>query len=78
MTTPDMARAEQELSGMEDPKLAAMDVDSDHSTGDLIAPKGKLTQTGLEYATRAARGEIFTRAMYELPNSLKLPGSARR
>jgi tyrosine-protein kinase Etk/Wzc len=61
---PDMARAEQELSGMEG-QLAAMDVDSDHPTGDLIAPKGKMTQTGLEYA-RALREEKFHEAMYEL------------
>ncbi len=61
---PDMARAEQELSGMEG-QLAAMDVDSDHSTGDLIAPKGKVTQTSLEFA-RALREEKFHEAMYEL------------
>jgi len=61
---PDMARAEQELSGMEG-QLTAMDVDSDHPTGDLIAPKGKMTQTGLEYA-RALREEKFHEAMYEL------------
>jgi tyrosine-protein kinase Etk/Wzc len=61
---PDMARAEQELSGMES-QLAAMDVDSDHATGDLIAPKGKVTQTGLEFA-RALREEKFHEAMYEL------------
>ena len=61
---PDMARAEQELSGMEG-QLTAMDVDSDHATGDLIAPKGKMTQTGLEYA-RALREEKFHEAMYEL------------
>jgi tyrosine-protein kinase Etk/Wzc len=61
---PDMARAEQELSGMEG-QLAAMDVDSDHTTGDLIAPKGKVTQTGLEFA-RALREEKFHEAMYEL------------
>jgi tyrosine-protein kinase Etk/Wzc len=61
---PDMARAEQELSGMEG-QLTAMDVDSDHATGDLIAPKGKMTQTGIEYA-RALREEKFHEAMYEL------------
>jgi tyrosine-protein kinase Etk/Wzc len=61
---PDMARAEQELSGMEG-QLTAMNVDSDHATGDLIAPKGKVTQTGLEYA-RALREEKFHEAMYEL------------
>jgi uncharacterized protein involved in exopolysaccharide biosynthesis len=61
---PDMARAEQELNGMEG-QLAAMDVDSDHPTGDLIAPKGKVTQTSLEFA-RALREEKFHEAMYEL------------
>jgi tyrosine-protein kinase Etk/Wzc len=61
---PDMARAEQELSGMEG-QLTAMDVDSDHATGDLIAPKGKVTQTGLEFA-RSLREEKFHEAMYEL------------
>jgi len=61
---PDMARAEQELSGME-AQLAAMDVDTDHATGDLIAPKGKVTQTGLEFA-RAVPEEKFHEAMYEL------------
>jgi uncharacterized protein involved in exopolysaccharide biosynthesis len=61
---PDMARAEQELNGTEG-QLAAMDVDSDHPTGDLIAPKGKVTQTSLEFA-RALREEKFHEAMYEL------------
>jgi len=61
---PDMARAEQELTGMES-QLAAMDVNSDHVTGDLIAPKGKVTQAGLDYA-RALREVKFHEAMYEL------------
>jgi len=61
---PDMARAEQELTAMES-QLAAMDVDSDHATGDLIAPKGKMTQAGLDYA-RALREVKFHEAMYEL------------
>jgi uncharacterized protein involved in exopolysaccharide biosynthesis len=61
---PDLARAEQELAGMES-QLAAMDVDSDHATGDLIAPKGKITQAGLDY-TRALREVKYQEAMYEL------------
>jgi uncharacterized protein involved in exopolysaccharide biosynthesis len=61
---PDMARAEQELTGMES-QLAAMDVNSDHATGDLIAPKGKVTQAGLDYA-RALREVKYHEAMYEL------------
>ncbi len=61
---PDLARAEQELTGMES-QLAAMDVDTDHATGDLIAPKGKITQAGLDYA-RALREVKYQEAMYEL------------
>ena len=61
---PDMARAEQELTGMES-QLAAMDVNSDHVTGDLIAPKGKVTQAGLDYA-RALREVKYHEAMYQL------------
>ena len=61
---PDMTRAEQELTGMES-QLAAMDVNSDHVTGDLIAPRGKITQAGLDYA-RALREMKFHEAMFEL------------
>ena len=61
---PDLARAEQELTGMES-QLAAMDVDSDHATGDLVSPKGKITQAGLDYA-RALREVKYREAMYEL------------
>ncbi len=64
---PDMARAEQELTGMES-QLAAMDVNSDHVTGDLIAPKGKVTQDGLDYA-RALREVKYHEAMYQLLTS---------
>ncbi len=45
---PDLERAQQELSSLE-AQLAAMDVDHDRRGGDLIAPKGKVTQAGLEY-----------------------------
>ncbi len=61
---PDLARAEQELSGMES-QLAAMDLENDHATGDLISPKGKVTQAGLDY-TRALREVKYREAMYEL------------
>jgi uncharacterized protein involved in exopolysaccharide biosynthesis len=46
---PDLQRAEQQAAGMEG-QLAAMDADSDRKTGDLIAPKGTVTQAGLDYA----------------------------
>jgi uncharacterized protein involved in exopolysaccharide biosynthesis len=50
---PDLVRAQQELTGMEG-QLAAMDVSSDRQAGDLVAPKGKVTQASLDY-TRALR-----------------------
>jgi len=50
---PDLERAQQELSSLEG-QLAAMDVNSDRHHGDLIAPKGAVTEAGLEYA-RALR-----------------------
>jgi tyrosine-protein kinase Etk/Wzc len=46
---PDLQRAEQQAAGMET-QLAAMDAASDRKTGDLIAPKGTVTQSGLDYA----------------------------
>jgi uncharacterized protein involved in exopolysaccharide biosynthesis len=46
---PDLQRAEQQVAGME-AQLAAMDAASDRKTGDLIAPKGTVTQAGLDYA----------------------------
>ena len=46
---PDLQRAEQQAAGMET-QLAAMDADSDRKTGDLIAPKGTVTQASLDYA----------------------------
>jgi tyrosine-protein kinase Etk/Wzc len=50
---PDLERARQELSGQE-AQLAAMDVTHDRLHGDLVAPKGTVSQAGLEYA-RALR-----------------------
>jgi capsule polysaccharide export protein KpsE/RkpR len=46
---PDLERARQELSSQE-AQLAAMDVAHDRRSGDLVAPKGTMSQAGLEYA----------------------------
>ena len=61
---PDLTRAEQELKGLES-QLAAMDVDNDNGSGDLVSGKGKITQAGLDY-TRALREVKYREAMYEL------------
>jgi capsule polysaccharide export protein KpsE/RkpR len=45
---PDLQRAQQEAGGME-AQLAQMDAASDHKTGDLIVPKGTVTQAALDY-----------------------------
>jgi uncharacterized protein involved in exopolysaccharide biosynthesis len=45
---PDLERARQELSSLE-AQLADVDVDHDRLSGDLVAPRGKVTQAGLEY-----------------------------
>ncbi len=50
---PDLERVRQELSSLE-AQLTAMDVDRDRQGGDLVAPKGKLGEAGMEYA-RALR-----------------------
>jgi capsule polysaccharide export protein KpsE/RkpR len=50
---PDLERAREELSILE-AQLAAMDVAHDRRSGDLVAPKGTVSQAGLEYA-RALR-----------------------
>jgi tyrosine-protein kinase Etk/Wzc len=47
---PDLQRALDEASGLE-AQLAAMDASADRKTGDLIAPAGRVTQAGLEYAS---------------------------
>jgi uncharacterized protein involved in exopolysaccharide biosynthesis len=61
---PDLVRAEQELTGMEG-QLAAMDAASDRSTGDLVAPKGTVTQAGLDY-TRALREVKYRETIQDL------------
>jgi capsule polysaccharide export protein KpsE/RkpR len=50
---PDLERAREELTSLE-AQLAAMDVAHDRRSGDLVAPKGMVSQAGLEYA-RALR-----------------------
>jgi hypothetical protein len=59
-----LVRAEQELTGMEG-QLAAMDAASDRSTGDLVAPKGTVTQAGLDY-TRALREVKYRETIQDL------------
>jgi uncharacterized protein involved in exopolysaccharide biosynthesis len=61
---PDLVRAEQELAGIEG-QLSAMDAASDRSTGDLIAPKGRVTQAGLDY-TRALREVKYRETIQDL------------
>jgi uncharacterized protein involved in exopolysaccharide biosynthesis len=61
---PDLVRNEQELAEMEG-QLAAMDAASDRSTGDLIAPKGTVTQAGLDY-TRALREVKYRETIQDL------------
>ncbi len=59
---PDLERAEQELSSLE-AQLTSMDVDNDRRGGDLVAPRGKVSEAGLEYA-RALR-EVKYREMVQ-------------
>ena len=61
---PDLERARQELSGLEG-QLAAMDVDNDRRGGDLVAPRGKVGEAGLEYA-RALREVKYREMVQEL------------
>jgi capsule polysaccharide export protein KpsE/RkpR len=61
---PDLVRAQQEAASMEG-QLAAMDAASDRSTGDLIAPKGTVTQAGLDY-TRALREVKYRETIQDL------------
>lgn len=59
---PDLERAERELTSLEG-QLASMDVGSDRQGGDLVAPRGKVTEAGLEYS-RALR-EVKYREMVQ-------------
>ena len=61
---PDLQRAQQEASGME-AQLAQMDAASDRKTGDLVAPKGEVTQASLEYG-RAMREVKYRETIQDL------------
>jgi glycosyltransferase involved in cell wall biosynthesis len=56
----DLERARQEMSSLEG-QLSSMDVANDRPGGDLVAPKGNLSEAGLDYA-RALR-EVKYREM---------------
>lgn len=61
---PDLERAEQELSGMEG-QLGAMDADADRKAGDIVVPKGNVSEGALEY-TRALREVKYREAIVDL------------
>jgi tyrosine-protein kinase Etk/Wzc len=61
---PDLERAQQELSSLEG-QLASMDVANDRQNGDLVAPKGKVSEAGLDYA-RALREVKYREVVQEL------------
>jgi tyrosine-protein kinase Etk/Wzc len=61
---PDLQRAQQEASGME-AQLAQMDAASDRKSGDLVAPKGEVTQASLDYA-RAMREVKYRETIQDL------------
>jgi uncharacterized protein involved in exopolysaccharide biosynthesis len=61
---PDLQRAQQEAAGME-AQLAQMDAASDHRTGDLIVPKGTVTQAALDYV-RAMREVKYRETIQDL------------
>lgn len=61
---PDLARSEQEARGMEG-QLSAMDVVADRKRGDLITPKGKLTEASLDYE-RALRDVKYRETIQDI------------
>ena len=61
---PDLQRTQQELIGLEG-QLSAMDVANERRGGDLIAPKGALSQAGLEYV-RAMREVKYRETIHDL------------
>ena len=61
---PDLVRSEQELSSLEG-QLSSMNVSSDRRDGDLVAPKGKVSEAGLDYA-RALREVKYREMVQEL------------
>jgi capsule polysaccharide export protein KpsE/RkpR len=61
---PDLQRAQQEAASME-VQLAQMDANGNRATGDLVVPKGKVTQAVLDYV-RALREVKYRETVYEL------------
>ena len=61
---PDLLRAQQEAASME-AQLAAMDAANDRKTGDLVEPKGKVTQDTVDY-TRAMREVKYRETVQDL------------
>jgi len=61
---PDLQRAQQEAASMES-QLAAMDAASDRKTGDLVEPRGRVTQDTLDYA-RALREVKYRETVQDL------------
>jgi len=61
---PDLERARQEMSSLQG-QLSSMDVANDRPGGDLVAPKGNLSEAGLDYA-RALREVKYREMVVEL------------
>lgn len=61
---PDLERAQEEESGME-AQLAAMDVQGDRQSGDIVVPKGNYSQDALEYM-RALREVKYRETILDL------------
>jgi uncharacterized protein involved in exopolysaccharide biosynthesis len=61
---PDLQRAQQEASGIE-AQLAQMDAANDRKSGDLVAPKGEVTQGSLEFI-RAMREVKYRETIQDL------------
>ena len=61
---PDLQRAREELAGLE-AQLATMDAANDRKMGDLVVPKGNVSEAALEYA-RAVREVKYHETIVEL------------
>ncbi len=61
---PELMRAQQEMKGIE-AQLSAMDATNNNRTGDLSAPRGAITQAGLDY-TRTLREVKYRETILEL------------
>ena len=61
---PDLLRAEQELSALEG-QLAIMNADAHRKSGDIVVPKGNVSDSALDY-TRALREVKYREAILDL------------